>query len=188
MTSQDAAAVWRAERRERLVGNLLAKRPTVFGAPGALHPDLAAWAADLARGRPRNLILTGPVGTGKTWSVWQAAERAVRAGYERLVIVASAATFRRAVAPATADPAAFDLYTSAGLLVLDDLGSVRLSDWDLEHLAELVDTRWSGRLPTVVTSNVTGIRELLGPRISSRLADRALVIEFDGPDHRRRQP
>ena len=188
MTSQDPAAVWRAERRERLIGNLLAGRPAAFDVPGELDPRLAAWAADLAQSRPRNMILTGPVGTGKTWSVWHAAEHAVRIGYERLIVVATATKFRRTVAPATADPHEFGRYEAAGLLVLDDLGSARLSEWDLEHLAELVDTRWAARLPTAVTSNVTDIRGLLGERISSRLADRALVIELDGPDLRREQP
>ena len=62
---------------------------------------------------------------------------------------------------------------------------MRLSEWDLDHLAELADTRWAARLPTVITSNVTDIRALLGPRISSRLADRALIVELDGPDRRR---
>jgi DNA replication protein DnaC len=187
MTSPDAATLWLAERRERLTENLLAQRPPVFADPGDLHHDLAAWADDLAGGDGRNLILTGPVGTGKTWSVWHAAERAVRAGYEGRVIVCPAARFRRVVAPSTADPAEFERMTAASLLALDDIGSVRLSEWDLDHLAELADARWSAGLPTVLTSNVTDIRGLLGPRISSRLADRALVVELDGPDRRRQQ-
>ena len=187
MTTPEATALWRAERRERLTANLLSQRPEAFDVPGDLDARLAGWADDLAAGESRNLILTGPVGTGKTWSLWHAAERAVRAGYEGRVTVTPAAKLRRIVAPSTADPLEFDRIATAGLAALDDLGSVRLSEWDLDHLAELADTRWSALLPTVITSNVTNIRALLGPRISSRLADRALVVELDGPD-RRRQP
>jgi DNA replication protein DnaC len=187
MTMPDATALWLAERREQLTVNLLAQRPPAFDVPGDLDAQLTAWARALAAGESRNLILTGAVGTGKTWSAWHAAEVAVRAGYEGLVVVCPAATFRRIVAPSTADPQAFERLLAAGLLVLDDLGSVRLSEWDGDHLAEVADARWSAQLPTMVTSNVTDIRGLLGPRISSRLADRALIVELDGPD-RRRQP
>lgn len=184
---REAFESWHAERRERLAANLLASRPEEFAAPGTLDPRLAAWAEALAAGSRRNLILTGPVGTGKTWAVWHAAEHAVRAGYEGQVIITTAARFRRIVAPATADPQEFTRYCNTGLLAVDDLAAVRLSEWDMDHLGELIDTRWADHRPVAVTSNVTGLRELLGPRISSRLAHNALVAEMTGPD-RRRQP
>jgi DNA replication protein DnaC len=185
--NREANEIWLRERRQRLVDNLLGRRPAAFAAPGDLDPELRAWARMLAGGAGRNLILTGPVGAGKTWAVWKAAEEAVRSGYEGSVIVASAAKLRRAVAPATADPAWFARCCDAGLLAIDDLGAFGLSEWDLDHLAELADARWAAQVPTVVTSNTTDLQGLLGPRISSRLADGALVFEMDGPD-RRRQP
>ena len=183
----EANAIWLAEHRDRLVANLLANRPAEMATPGDLHPDIAEWAAELAAGGKRNLILAGPVGTGKTWAVWKAAELAVRGGYEGLVIITTAARLRRIIAPATADPREFERYLTAGLLAIDDLATVRLSEWDMDHLGELVDARWSAHLPTVVTSNKTDLASLLGPRISSRLAHGALIVPMDGPD-RRRQP
>jgi DNA replication protein DnaC len=185
--STDSAEVWLAERRERLLANLLAQRPPAFADDGPLDSRLEAWADHLAAGEGRNLAITGPTGVGKTWSVWHAAERAVRAGYEGLVAVCPAARFRRIVAPSTADPAEFDRLTAAGLLALDDIGSARLSEWDMDHLGELIDSRSAALLPTVITSNKTDLRALLGPRISSRLAFRALTVTLNGPD-RRRQP
>jgi DNA replication protein DnaC len=184
---RDPAALWRAERRQRLAANLLARRPAEFARPGSLDPRLKTWARMLAGGIGQNLILTGPVGTGKTWAIWHAAEEAVRSGYEGRVAITTAARFRRVVAPATADPREFGRYCTAGLLVIDDIGAVRLSEWDMDHLGELADERWAAQLPTAVTSNVTKLRELLGPRIASRLQHGALVVELDDPD-RRRQP
>jgi DNA replication protein DnaC len=184
---REALRTWRAERRERLIANLLAGRPAEFARPGQLDPRLAAWAEGLAAGRGRNLIVTGPTGTGKTWGAWHAAEHAVRAGYEGGAVITTAAAFRRVVAPATADPRELARCREAGLLALDDLAAVRLSEWDLDHLGELTDARWAAGMPTVVTSNVSGLRDLLGPRISSRLAHDAVIVEMDGPD-RRRQP
>jgi DNA replication protein DnaC len=185
MTAPDATDLWHAERRERLLENLLSQRPPAFSADGVLSKELGEWALGLADGRPRNLILTGPVGTGKTWSVWHAAEFAVRNGYEGLVAIVPAAKLRRMIAPATAEPAEFERIAQAGLLVLDDIGSIRLSEWDMDHLAEVADSRWSAQLPTVVTSNKTDLASLLGPRISSRLAHHALVVELTGDDRRR---
>jgi DNA replication protein DnaC len=182
---REALDRWQAERRERLAAILLSGRPAEFAAPGDLDPRLAAWASGLAAGKTRNLILTGPVGTGKTWAVWRAAEHAVRAGYEGRVIVGTAARLRRIVAPATANPAEFVKWTDAGLLVIDDLAAVRLSEWDMDHLLELVDARWADRRPLAVTSNVTALKPLLGERIASRLQHGALFVELDGPDRRR---
>lgn len=183
----EAAAIWLAERRDRLVANLLANRPAEMAAPGELDPRIADWASGLAAGSKRNLILAGPVGTGKTWAVWKAAEQAVRDGYEGLAVITTAGRFRRAIAPATAEPGEFGRYLAAGLLAVDDLATVRLSEWDMDHLGELIDTRWSAQLPTVITSNKTDLASLLGPRISSRLSHNALIVPMDGPD-RRRQP
>lgn len=183
----EALAAWRTERRERLAANLLASRPAEFARPGALDARVAGWAEALAAGQTRNLVITGPVGTGKTWSVWHAAEHAVRCGYEGRIAVTSAAGLRRAVAPATADHAAFARWESASLLAIDDLGAARLSEWDMDHLGELTDVRWSQGLPMLVTSNVSDLRGLLGPRIASRLAHNALVVEMNGPDRRRQQ-
>lgn len=182
---QEATATWQAEHRETLVANLLNGRPPEYARPGILDARLEAWADDLAAGKPRNLILTGEVGTGKTWAVWHAAERAVRAGYEGRVVMGTAARLRRIAAPATADPAEFARWCDAGLLAVDDLAAVRLSEWDLDHLGELAEIRWAARRPVAVTSNVTALRKLLGERIASRLAHNALVVEFDGPDRRR---
>jgi DNA replication protein DnaC len=185
--NREANAIWEAERRQRLVDNLLKHRPAVFDAPGELDPKLKTWARMLAGGDSRNLVLTGPVGTGKTWALWRAAEEAVRSGYEGAVVITTAAQFRRSIAPATADPREFTRCRDAGLLAIDDLGTFRLSEWDLDHLGELTDARWAAQVPTVITSNKTDLAALLGPRISSRLQDGALKVNWDGTD-RRRQP
>jgi DNA replication protein DnaC len=185
--NDEAVALWYAERRQRLADNLLRDRPAAMAAPGELDERLAAWAARLAAGAGQNLVLTGPVGAGKTWAIWKAAERAVQEGYEGRIIITAAAQLRRCIAPATADPREFAGYCTAGLLAIDDLATFRLSEWDLDHLGELADARWNAQLPTIITSNKTNLAELLGPRISSRLQHNALRVPLDGPD-RRRQP
>ena len=169
--------------RERLASAVNGFIPPRFAQQIELPGPVSDW---VSRGsEAQGLYLTGPVGTGKTWAVWHAAERAVRSGYEGRVIITTAARFRRVVAPSTADPAEFTRYTDAGLLAIDDLGAARLSEWDMDHLGELVDARWADQRPIIVTSNVTDLRTLLGPRISSRLAHNAVKVEMTGLDRRR---
>lgn len=181
----EATREWHADRRACLVENFLRRRPSRFAAPGELDPRIAGWADDLLDGKEHNLILAGPVGCGKTWQLWHAGERIIRAGYEDSFLIVRAADFRRTIAPATADPGQFSRYCRAGVLALDDIGSVRLSDWDLDQLGDLIDSRWSDSLPTVVASNKMDLRELVGERIASRIADGVLTVKMAGADRRR---
>ena len=184
-TTPKPRAIWLAERRERLVANLLRNRPAEMAAEGELDPRLTEWALRLAGGWKQNLVLTGPVGSGKTWAIWKAAETAVRTGYEGLVVIVTAGQFRRVIAPATADRNEMARWFAAGLLVIDDLGTFRLSEWDLDNLGEVIDARWAHMLPTAVTSNKNELGALLGPRIASRLQHGALIVPLDGSDRRR---
>jgi hypothetical protein len=70
------------------------------------------------------------------------------------------------------------------LLILDDLGTEKLTDWAAEKLDTLIDHRYIKGLPLVVTTNVPAAQ--LSPRIASRLQDRRLgrVVTLSGPDYR----
>jgi DNA replication protein DnaC len=76
---------------------------------------------------------------------------------------------------------------SADLLVLDDLGRERASDWTSEVLYNLVNRRYEQlTLRTIVTSNLPLDELALGyywPAIS-RLAEGGALVQVDGPDYR----
>jgi DNA replication protein DnaC len=80
---------------------------------------------------------------------------------------------------------------AAQLVVLDDFGAERGTDYDLSTLAEIVRRRHAEGRPTVATSNLplrassAGGDDLYGrePRIASRLAS-GLVLELPGRDYR----
>lgn len=190
-----AEAELRAERAQMRLERYLGRRPARFAAPGALHPDLDAWAWRFAEGAPGgrgNLVITGPVGTGKTWSVWRIGEELLRHGYPGRIEVTSAYRIKRLATP-PADFAEIDRLTDADLLVLDDLGAVRISDWDADHLYGVIDARSEAMRPTVITANATAQREegqsllqaLLGDRVASRIAEEVAVVVLDGEDRRR---
>jgi DNA replication protein DnaC len=81
----------------------------------------------------------------------------------------------------------------ADLLVLDDLGAERTSEWVQETLGLVVNTRYNGKRPTIFTSNLvdgpdnTDPRSFifqLGARTRSRLIEMCDWVEIQGADIR----
>lgn len=73
-----------------------------------------------------------------------------------------------------------------GVLVLDDLGREKVSDWTGEAIYVLVNGRYERRLPTIVTTNLTGAELAASPYwpVISRLAEDGELVKVDGGDHR----
>lgn len=73
------------------------------------------------------------------------------------------------------------------LLVVDDLGSTRVTDWSASQLVSVLNRRYSENKGTVVTTNftLTDISEMMDERLASRLAC-GLVVRFPAtlPDYR----
>jgi DNA replication protein DnaC len=84
----------------------------------------------------------------------------------------------------------------ADLLVLDDLGAERLTDWVEETMSLIVTTRYNNRKLTIFTSNyedlpgddVNTLLTRVGFRLHSRLREMCMSLEFDGPDYRNLPP
>ncbi|MEM6528400.1 MAG: ATP-binding protein [Chloroflexota bacterium] len=78
----------------------------------------------------------------------------------------------------------FDRVRRADLLILDDLGVENPSEWSKEKLFQLLNHRYSERLPTVITTN-TDI-DKLDPRLRSRMLDMNVVqhVRITAPDYR----
>lgn len=175
-------------RLERYLG----RRPSRFSAPGELHPGLADWLEQFRHGQPGNLVIAGNIGAGKSWSAWRLGEELLRHGYRGRVEVTKAYRIKRLATP-PADFAEIDRLASADLLALDDIGAVRVSDWDADHLYGIIDDRSETMKPTIVTANVAAEREdgktllqaLLGERAASRLAENVTIVILFGPDRRR---
>ena len=81
----------------------------------------------------------------------------------------------------------------AELLVLDDLGAERLTDWVEETMHLIVNTRYNEKRPTVFTTNyedVSDVEDLdsllvrVGHRLHSRLREMCEFLEYEGPDYR----
>jgi DNA replication protein DnaC len=86
---------------------------------------------------------------------------------------------------------------SADLLVLDDLGTEKITHWTREILFDILDRRFEGKRPTVITSNLdlaelerrltTEPGDPYGERIASRIAGSCVVLEVKAADYRRKK-
>lgn len=86
-----------------------------------------------------------------------------------------------------------DTVISATVLVLDDLGAERLSDWAKDILHYIIVKRYNDRLPIIITSNFelegksqisSDIEEKFGKGIVSRLLEMCYIINIQGEDMR----
>lgn len=145
----------------------------------------------------RNLLLLGPVGTGKTHAA-VAAARVLYFGKKEVVAFWPVVELLDGLRPEGREGALQEAMT-APVLILDDLGAEKPTEWTAERLYAVVNRRWLEQRPTIATSNLPATRktapkdhegptldEALGPRMFSRLVGSgAVIVRLSGPDRRR---
>ncbi len=84
------------------------------------------------------------------------------------------------------EKAIIDKYSWIDVLILDDLGVEKTSDWVLQTLYTIIDRRYREELRTIITSNlgIEEIREKLDDRIASRIVGMCRVCILQGRDRR----
>ena len=140
----------------RLLGASLERNPN-------LDPHLIAHVRSFAEGidehvrAGRGLWFHGPVGTGKTSLALYVAKAARDAGHTYAVysVPLLLAEMRQTYARDADDSymALFRRLSTVDLLVLDDLGAEKQTEWVLEQLYSLINERWQDERSIVVTTN-----------------------------------
>jgi hypothetical protein len=134
------------------------------------------------------LFLYGSCGTGKTHLLASAFNRLMATGHYPLYTLVPALLDHVKEGLDANDKseyaARFKAIKEAPILILDDLGAEKRTDWSDELLFKLLDYRYREELPTAVASNL--LPSGLESRIASRLQDRALSVALliVGPDYR----
>ncbi len=82
----------------------------------------------------------------------------------------------------------FEQVKKVPLLILDDFGEQSTTPWAREKLYQVINYRYSARLPTVITTrfSIDEIMEQIESSVSSRLSDRKISNAFNiiAPDYR----
>jgi DNA replication protein DnaC len=136
------------------------------------------------------LWLFGDVGTGKTTLAMLVSKAGIAAG--RSVAIYSLPrlmnVMREAIGSDDGKLELLDRLATVDLLHLDDVGAENSTDWVLEQLYSIVNTRYEEGRSLVVTSNLDpdALAEQIGPRTVSRLIEICSVqIPLFGADRRR---
>jgi DNA replication protein DnaC len=148
----------------------------------------------------KGLLLEGPPGVGKTHLAVAVLKHVVEATGARGLFYDTRDLLR--VIRSTYDPStrATELQVlqpvmHADLLVLDDLGAEKTSEWVEETMNLIVNTRYNEKRLTLFTSNYVDIPDVddpntllcrIGFRMRSRLHEMCESVELDAADYRER--
>lgn len=137
----------------------------------------------------KGLLLFGDVGTGKTYAAACIANALIDKGYG--VLMTNFARIANTVQGLfEGKQEYYDSLNRFPLLILDDLGAERKSEYMQEIVFNVVDARCRAGLPLIVTTNLTSDElkhpaEITNQRTFSRLFEMCIPLEIKGTDRRR---
>lgn len=151
--------------------------------PKPLQREAVDWIQnDFPSGR--NMILMGPTGSGKTSIAYAVAREMFLSGYKTKIW--QTAELLEKIRPSDTQKVVFESAKTCQLLVLDDLGVEKDSEWTEERIFLILDYRWQWNLPTIISTNLSeeqfSVR--ISDRIYSRIHDGAKVLVIQGKDYR----
>jgi DNA replication protein DnaC len=146
-------------------------------------------------GAPRSLLILGTTGVGKTYAAYAAirllAARGLPVKWEAMTAPDLYARLRPR--DGIDSEGEYRKVADSELLMLDDLGAAKASEWTEEINYRLLNHRSAAGLPMIVTSNLPrtaaggrpSLSLALGDRVMSRLAGMCQIVILRGPDRRR---
>jgi len=142
----------------------------------------------------QGLLLAGDAGSGKTHLAVAALKAIIDKGHEGVFFDYQNLLDRiRSTYDKTSGSGDREAYRSAmecGVLLLDDLGSHRVTEWVEDIVTSIITNRYNNRRPLIVTTNLDpkggkelikrSLPEVIGMRASSRLAEMCRYVNLFG--------
>ena len=138
----------------------------------------------------QGLLFYGGVGTGKTFAAACIANHLLN---QRVPVVMT--SFVKLLETMQGfkeeDSVLISRLNRAKLLIIDDLGAERSTDFALEKVYNIVDSRYRARLPIILTTNLSMAEmketvDIRYSRIYDRIFELCYPMQFTGPSWRRR--
>lgn len=142
------------------------------------------------RQRGKGLLLYGGVGTGKTYIAACIINALVEQGTSCKLTNFSRLANEWMAREFTEKQNFVDGLNTYDLLVIDDLGSERSTDFMNELIYSVIDTRHKSGKPLIVTTNLSGDNlkhpnDVTAERVYSRLFEMCIPVEVKGTDRRK---
>ncbi len=143
----------------------------------------------------RGILLYGPPGTGKTHLAVATLKNVIEykglkglfCDFRGLLI-----DLKSSYEGKSSTSEILDSVRKVHLLVLDDVGAERNTDWAKDILAEIINYRYTQSLPTIITTNlrfddISGetFAEKFDERTESRIYDMCRIVRVEGHDRRK---
>ncbi len=141
---------------------------------------------------PKNFILLGATGLGKTHLSTSVAKTVIDRGYrvvydtiDGIIADFSAARFKDTIS----DDEIKERYYNSDLLIIDDLGCEMANQFSISCVYNLINTRINANKSTIINTNLSydELRGTYADRITSRLFGEFSPLVFKGTDIRRQK-
>lgn len=157
ITEEEARANALEERRKRFSVNMRQSQIPErykFADLKTCDPEATEYAMQLARSTKRNLVLVGEAKTGKTYTacsilkrfMWDMDTNGIFVSMSQLL-----GEIKQAYGRSSDEDSVIFRYTCKPLLVIDDLGKERFTQWSVPILWRIIDRRYNTMRPTIIT-------------------------------------
>ena len=146
-------------------------------------------AENFAKNFPNNgrgVFFIGGVGRGKTHLSGAIAKYVIENYHVPVIFRSYSEMLAKIKQNFEGDGREVDRLCDTPLLIIDDLGQEKWTEWNHEVLFRIVNSRYESNSPIVVTSNmsVMELKDNVGEAVFSRLYEMTDKVKMNGKDHR----
>lgn len=140
---------------------------------------------------PKGLLLYGGVGTGKTFASACIGNRLMEEGKTVLIMNLGLYLIKIKSEWDKAENEVLNYVKKCDLLIIDDLGVENITNFVLDKVFTLIDTRYRANKPLIITTNLKlkndnfSIQERFGQRIADRIEEMCFPLQVVGESRRK---